>query len=1540
MKKIMMLVLSLSLVLSAAFVPVDRAKKVATNQYTHYCADVSTKGADVINVVENKYEGETTWYAFEFAQGGFVIVSADDSVYPVLGYSSNGKVFDMSRKGGENFKQWFGNYDKEIAYMRKNALADDNGRKKWKEIENNEFQTSKGIVVDAMVRSLWDQVYPWNNLCPTDTPVGCVATAMAMITRYHQWPDIGVGSNSYSENGRNHSVNFASQGWNYSLMPHEVELEYGLYPEYWETCSASQAEIDELARQSYWMGVSVNMSYDAAGSGAYSTDVDNAFVDHWKGTSTYATFATPTFGTADASYNTIKAQLDAGRPWYWSGNDGTMGGAGHAFVLDGYRDDTWYHFNWGWGGGYNGWFHRGSLSPDGIGTGGGTGDYSQGQAGVTYVPNGQSTFNTITLNGSVTGYTVNLSWTAQAGATGYMIFRRTNDDQTSDLEYVATPTGTTYQLTEQFPATYYYVAKVVYPAGESRYSNIRTLTVVNNPADNGPLGLLPTVVGRTRIDLKWLAAYAGRLDWFENFNASTKMPPGWRFKASAVGGAGWLPAQDRYGQITDAGIARRNGWAETDAIYALNLGNFFLLSSGFPDGNPAAVSPEVNMEGWLMSPKAVIDANSRVTAVMRHRCVNNNGTLMAMPSEGWPVFDVVTYPGDFSETGTTKITHTVCATHTANSLATNNQFTRYDTYSLAAGAGQTAHVGFKVRKTTYSWCIDDIQIGTTTGAPAAPTAYKVYRNGALVHTTANGTTYTWSDTGFVDGDNTYYAYAVRSGVDSRKSNTETAYMNANPKPGFLAGTVSGASYDTANLSWYAPYHNAPMWYYYKAAEDCFSATTPLDPEGDVTYLVKRRVVFKAQDLGYTYPVTIDSLAAGFYEFSDALWGSGNNDFWFKIFTEIGDSVGYDSVVVHTSPKLIATHNQITRYKLATPLVIDRDFNVEVQTESTTGAPWGLMGSAGGTDTHSYFQYGTSYYYGITFGGGDDWAEWNHMAYITSTAPAPIAKDGSPETETQSGWATPSRRNVDPRTAAIGMEMKNPKLIKNAVKGPKALSYYKIYRDDVYQGQTTSLSWNQTGVSKGDHSYAVTAYYASPTGESGYSIEDGNEIILGFGMPASISVPASISPTTAPDTSTPASFGISNTGDAGLTYSMTNAYVGNQVEGGTWHSNNFQSGLVYTNSGTGNWATGTGGTWNGSTTCAVAAAQSTSTMTSAAFNTSTAGATLYLDFDYTYTARTGSSGTVQYYTGSAWTTVWTAAAGAGHVQVALPIKSTNTQLRFTGVMTRVTGQNSDLRFDNITVTSAATPYSWLSFVSPTSGTVTGSGTNTINLTCNAAGLVANTYVANITVASNDTANPTKVVQVNFVVATNPPPAVPTLLTPANASSTTDLTPTFDWNDVSGATSYTIQVDNNSDFSSPEIQQSPTVSTYTPASNLAAGTYYWRVLATNANGSSAYSGSWSVILNATVVPAVPTNIVTSVVSGNIFINWDDAADATNYDVYSSADPYGTFTFLANVTASEYTYVPGTNTKMFFHIRSKNATKVGPEKIEIARPAQITR
>jgi len=183
-------------------------------------------------------------------------------------------------------------------------------------------------------------------------------------------------------------------------------------------------------------------------------------------------------------------------------------------------------------------------------------------------------------------------------------------------------------------------------------------------------------------------------------------------------------------------------------------------------------------------------------------------------------------------------------------------------------------------------------------------------------------------------------------------------------------------------------------------------------------------------------------------------------------------------------------------------------------------------------------------------------------------------------------------------------------------------------------------------------------------------------------------------------------------------------------------------------------------------------------------------------------------------------------------------------------------------------------------------------------------------------------------------TNPTPVVPptpTLVSPSNGSSAANQTPTFSWNAVTGATSYNLLVDNNSDFSSPEISVAPTTNSYTvPTKALSAGTYYWKVKVTSASGS--YSSVWTyTVTSGTVIPAVPANITTSIVSGNVYVNWDNSADATSYDVYSSSTPYGTFTLLTNVTASEYTYTP-TATRMFFYIVAKNSTKESPRSISV--------
>jgi subtilisin family serine protease len=162
-----------------------------------------------------------------------------------------------------------------------------------------------------------------------------------------------------------------------------------------------------------------------------------------------------------------------------------------------------------------------------------------------------------------------------------------------------------------------------------------------------------------------------------------------------------------------------------------------------------------------------------------------------------------------------------------------------------------------------------------------------------------------------------------------------------------------------------------------------------------------------------------------------------------------------------------------------------------------------------------------------------------------------------------------------------------------------------------------------------------------------------------------------------------------------------------------------------------------------------------------------------------------------------------------------------------------------------------------------------------------------------------------------------PAAPTLATPTDASTLYILKPVFDWNNVSGATSYTILVDNNATFASPEVTNSPAVSTYTPAVDLALGTYYWKVLSTNAFGSSAYSATWTV----TLAPlTAPINVITSVVGTNLTVSWNAVGGATSYDVYSSADPYGTYTFVSNVATNSYVTTTASS-KLFWYIKAKN-------------------
>jgi hypothetical protein len=167
-----------------------------------------------------------------------------------------------------------------------------------------------------------------------------------------------------------------------------------------------------------------------------------------------------------------------------------------------------------------------------------------------------------------------------------------------------------------------------------------------------------------------------------------------------------------------------------------------------------------------------------------------------------------------------------------------------------------------------------------------------------------------------------------------------------------------------------------------------------------------------------------------------------------------------------------------------------------------------------------------------------------------------------------------------------------------------------------------------------------------------------------------------------------------------------------------------------------------------------------------------------------------------------------------------------------------------------------------------------------------------------------------------------PPAPTLVSPANYGSTYDRTPYFDWNDVSGSTLYDILVDNNSDFSSPEISMNAYSSDFTQNSIiLSPGIYYWKTKVTSQAGP--YSAVWSFTVKSPAVPDTPSNVSVSVSEGSLFLNWDDSEHAEVYEIYYSATPYGTFSLLTTVAVSEYIYQPE-EAKIFLYIIAKNTSR----------------
>ncbi|MCR4848542.1 MAG: thiol protease/hemagglutinin PrtT [Bacteroidales bacterium] len=404
-----------ALTLFAGHVDSETARKVATTF-------LNNNGAKTDQLTDlSKEAGFSNLYIFN-GNPGFVVMAADDCVQPILGYSLTGtfKVDGMP----ENIKYWLQGYSDEIQHAVDHQIkATVETTQLWNSLLYNKSNTATTAtpVAGPLIQTKWGQGSPYNNLCPSNSLTGCVATAMAQVAKYWNYPTRGIGSHSYQyQSYGNIAADFGA-----------ITYDWGNMTDTYSSTSTS-AQNEAVATLMYHCGVMVEMQYGPSESGSNITRSSIGMATYFN----YNTSYLEKKDYLDKKWSdTLKYELNNNRPILYAGN----GTGGHAFVCDGYDSDGNFHFNWGWSGNNDGYFPLSALKP-------GSYNFSEGQLAVISIYPLTNATTPLSLGNDQTS----LTWTDSQNCSSYNIYR--ND------ALIATTTERTYTDPNPFyGANKYYV---------------------------------------------------------------------------------------------------------------------------------------------------------------------------------------------------------------------------------------------------------------------------------------------------------------------------------------------------------------------------------------------------------------------------------------------------------------------------------------------------------------------------------------------------------------------------------------------------------------------------------------------------------------------------------------------------------------------------------------------------------------------------------------------------------------------------------------------------------------------------------------------------------------------------------------------------------------------------------------------------------------------------------------------------------------------------------------------------------------------------
>ena len=297
-------------------------------------------GAASLGATLTNVESQEAYYVFNVdSVNGYVIVSGDDRMPDVLGYSYHGTY--NAEDIPDNMRAWLQGYADEYQYLQTHGDA-----------KGASLTSVEGGAVRPLLECRWNQPFPYNNLCPMingeRAVTGCVATAMAQVMYYHKWPKQTINVipeyKTKSEGIYMSQIGITAIDWDNMIS---------LYGNKGGTYVQNQA----VAKLMLLCGCAVQMDYGQNASSAYCDP--KVLTDYFGYNKLSVSEVIRRSYASDVWNQMIYDELKDGRPVLYSGQGSDVG---HEFVIDGYDKNNYFHINWGWGGYQDNYFLLSSLN--------------------------------------------------------------------------------------------------------------------------------------------------------------------------------------------------------------------------------------------------------------------------------------------------------------------------------------------------------------------------------------------------------------------------------------------------------------------------------------------------------------------------------------------------------------------------------------------------------------------------------------------------------------------------------------------------------------------------------------------------------------------------------------------------------------------------------------------------------------------------------------------------------------------------------------------------------------------------------------------------------------------------------------------------------------------------------------------------------------------------------------------------------------------------------------------------------------------------